>query len=92
MKKVQFIAVLILILTLLTAVAATAGAGLDRILKRGELVVGTSGDQPPLTVKTKDGKIIGLDADLSMIMAEAMGVKLRERHGLEPEFYIHGPG
>ena len=77
MKKVQFIAVLVLILTLLTAVAATAGPVLDRILKRGELVVGTSGDQPPLTVKTKDGKIIGLDADLSMIMAEAMGVKLR---------------
>ncbi|HUU49911.1 MAG TPA: transporter substrate-binding domain-containing protein [Nitrospinota bacterium] len=36
-----------------------------------------SGDQPPLNVKTKDGKIIGLDVDLSRIMADAMGVKLK---------------
>ena len=77
MKKVQVIVVQVLIFTLLTAVAVPAGPVLNRILKRGELVVGTSGDQPPLAVKTKDGKIIGLDADLSMIMAEAMGVKLR---------------
>jgi polar amino acid transport system substrate-binding protein len=77
MKKVKVVGALVLTLTLLTAVAATAGPVLDRILKRGELVVGTSGDQPPLTVKAKDGKVIGLDADLSMIIAEAMGVKLR---------------
>ena len=77
MKKVQFTAVLVVILTLLIAVAAPAGPVLKRILARGELVVGTSGDQPPLTAKTKDGKIIGLDADLSMIMAEAMEVRLR---------------
>lgn len=51
--------------------------GLESILQRRELVVGTSGDQPPLTAKTKEGKIIGLDADLSRLMAEAMGVKLR---------------
>lgn len=48
-----------------------------RILKRGELVVGTAVDQPPLTMRAKDGRIIGLEPDLGQAMADAMGVKLR---------------
>jgi len=48
-----------------------------RILKRGELIVGTSGDQPPLSLKTKDGDIIGLEADLAQAMASAMGVQAK---------------
>jgi len=48
-----------------------------RILQRGELVVGTTVDQPPLTMKAKSGAIIGLEPDLGQAMAEAMGVKLR---------------
>jgi ABC-type amino acid transport substrate-binding protein len=49
---------------------------LDRILTRGELKVGMSGDMPPLNMATKEDKIIGLDVDLAALMAEAMGVKL----------------
>jgi ABC-type amino acid transport substrate-binding protein len=37
-------------------------------------VVGTSGAQPPMTATTKKGEIIGLDADISRAMADAMGV------------------
>ncbi|HUI26919.1 MAG TPA: transporter substrate-binding domain-containing protein [Candidatus Kryptonia bacterium] len=48
-----------------------------RIVERGTLVVGTSGDQPPLSLKTKEGEIIGLEADLAQAMAAAMGVQLR---------------
>ena len=77
MRKIQVIALLAMTLTLSTAVTAPAGPVIDRILKRGELAVGTSGDQPPLTIKTKEGNIIGLDVDLSKMMAGAMGVKLR---------------
>ena len=44
--------------------SAPAGKALDRILEKQEFIVGTSGDRPPLTAKTKEGKIIGLDADL----------------------------
>ena len=49
---------------------------IDRILQRGELRVGTSGNQPPLNATTKDGTIIGFDADLAAAFAKAMGVKL----------------
>jgi len=77
MKKGVFVVFFVFSLTFLFSITALAGPVIDRILQRGELVVGMSGDQPPLNVKTKDGKIIGLDVDLSRIMADAMGVKLK---------------
>lgn len=49
---------------------------IDRIVQRGELRVGTSGNQPPLTAATKDGKIIGFDIDLAGELAKAMNVRL----------------
>jgi polar amino acid transport system substrate-binding protein len=85
MKKTGIIMFLILAMALFSACAQMTTTGvsqraapiLDRILERGELVVGTSGEQPPLTVKNKGGKIIGLDADLARYMANAMEVGLR---------------
>jgi len=68
---------LLLALTLMFTVPAFAGPVLDRIMKRGELVVGTSGTQPPMTATSKKGEIIGMDADLSRALAESMGVKLK---------------
>jgi len=68
---------LALMLTLALAGGATAGPVLDRIQKKGELVVGMSGDQPPLNVTARDGRIIGLEADISSRLASDMGVKLR---------------
>lgn len=56
--------------------APPASPVIDRILARGELRVGTSGDQPPLSALAKDGAIIGLDADLAAQLAGAMGVRL----------------
>ena len=50
---------------------------IDRILKKGELVVGTAGSMPPLNMTTKEGKIIGLEAELAEAIAASMGVKLR---------------
>lgn len=55
---------------------ASAKPVIDRIVQRGELRVGTSGNQPPLTATTKDGKIIGFDADLAAQLAKAMNVRL----------------
>ncbi len=49
---------------------------MDRILSRGELRVGISGDMPPMNMLTKDDKIIGMDVDVATMIAEAMGVKL----------------
>ena len=77
MRKMQAIVAVALALTLTFAGTATAGPVLDRIQKKGELVVGTSGDQPPLNATTRDGKIIGLEADIASLMASSMGVKLK---------------
>jgi len=77
MRKIQAVVALGLAVTLFFAGTAEAGPVIDRIQKKGELVVGTSGDQPPLNATTRDGKIIGLEADISMLMADAMGVKLK---------------
>jgi len=85
MKKTVVVMFLILALAFFSACAQMTSTGgskraapvLDRIVQRGALVVGTSGEQPPLTVKNKAGKIIGLDADLARYMANAMEVELR---------------
>jgi ABC-type amino acid transport substrate-binding protein len=50
---------------------------LKKIAQRGELRVGMSANQPPFTMKAKDGSIIGYEADLATILAEALGVKLQ---------------
>ena len=77
MKKVIFIFAVSSVLALTFVTLASAGAALDRILQKGELVVGITGEQPPLNAKTKTGKIIGLDADLATLIAGGMGVKLK---------------
>jgi polar amino acid transport system substrate-binding protein len=73
MRKMLAIVATVLAWNLAFAEAATAGPVLDRIMKKGELVVGMSGDQPPLNVTTKDGKIIGLEPDIASFMASAWG-------------------
>jgi polar amino acid transport system substrate-binding protein len=85
MKRGRAIIVLALAFSLLSACAQMTGMQtnvsaspvIDRIVQRGELVVGTAGSMPPLNMTTKKGKIIGLEADLSRYISEAMGVKLR---------------
>ena len=49
---------------------------IDRIVAKKELVVGTAASMPPLNMTTKDGQIIGMEADLARYFAEGMGVKL----------------
>ena len=55
---------------------AVAGPVMDRILKKGELVVGTTGEQPPLNAVAKNGDIIGMDADIARIIAKTLEVRL----------------
>jgi len=50
---------------------------LDRIQKRGELVVGTMGNMPPLNMTAKDGEIFGFEPDLARKLAGAMNVKVK---------------
>lgn len=76
MKKL-FCSVLFVSFALVSGSIACAGPILDGILKKGELVVGISGDQPPLNATTKEGGIIGLDADLAGAFASSLNVKVR---------------
>jgi len=84
-KKAGTVIVLILTLAVFMGCAHNNGGAakastapvLDRILQKGEIVVGTAGSMPPLNMTTKDGKVIGLEPDLAKAIANAMGVKLR---------------
>ena len=58
-------------------VSASSISTLDHIQRKGDLVVGTTGDMPPLNMTTKDGKIIGLEPDIAELIAAGMKVKLR---------------
>lgn len=77
MKKTRAVLLALVVAYLAFQGTAAAGALLDGIQKRGELVVGMSGDQPPLNATTRDGRLVGLEADISSRMASAMGVKIR---------------
>ena len=55
----------------------SASPVLDRIQKRGELIVGTMGNMPPLNMTTKDDEIIGLEPDLARMMASTMNVNVK---------------
>lgn len=57
--------------------STSASQVLDRIQQRGELVVGTMGNMPPLNMTSKDGEIFGLEPDLARMMAAAMDVKVK---------------
>ncbi len=77
MKKTSAFVILTIALVLFIFLSvAAAGPALDRITKRGKLVVGLTGQQPPMNATTKKGELIGLDVDLAKAMASAMGVEL----------------
>jgi polar amino acid transport system substrate-binding protein len=68
-----------LVLSLLVGTAAGAFAAdsvLGRIVENDELRVGTSGAQPPFSLVSKSGDLIGYDIDLANLIADAMGVEV----------------
>jgi len=56
---------------------ATATPVIDRIMQRGELVVGMAGNMPPMNMTSKEGELIGYEVDLARAMAAAMGVRAK---------------
>jgi polar amino acid transport system substrate-binding protein len=50
---------------------------LARIMQKGEFVVGTTGNMPPLNMTTKDNEVIGFEIDMARMMAEALGAELK---------------
>jgi len=70
------VALFIIILFIPTVLFSQENGALDRILKRGELRVGTSGSQPPFTIKSKEGHLMGYEIDIANLLADAMNLKL----------------
>lgn len=52
------------------------GSTLTRIKQRGQLVLGTSGNMPGMSMADASGKVTGLDVDIARLMAQGMGVEL----------------
>ena len=68
---------IVLSLVLGCATGALAGdSALARIVENNELRVGTSGAQPPFSLVSKSGELIGYDIDLATGIADAMGVEV----------------
>jgi polar amino acid transport system substrate-binding protein len=85
MKFTKILLVPILALVVLTGCAqmqqgssgTSASPVIDRIQQRGELIVGTMGNMPPLNMTSKEGEIFGLEPDLAAMLAGAMNVKVK---------------
>lgn len=76
MIRISLRIVVFVIMALTISVNSYSQKTLKRIAEHGELRVGMSANQPPFTMKAKDGNVIGYEADLAAILAESMGVKL----------------
>ena len=84
MRKASSLVVLLVVFVLVSGWVHLASAAeitrvspvIDRILAKKELVVGTAADMPPLNMTTKEGQIIGVEADLASLFASGMSVKL----------------
>lgn len=57
--------------------AASETPVMDRVLSKKQLVVGTSGNMPPMTNELESGDVVGVDMDLAKLMAMALGVELK---------------
>ena len=49
----------------------------DRILAKGEIRIGMSGNQPPFNMMNRAGELMGMDVDLARGLARSLGVQER---------------
>jgi polar amino acid transport system substrate-binding protein len=66
----------LMVLTATFSLNSIAGDTLQRVVDFKVLKVGTSGNQPPMTMKNREGGLMGFDIDLAVALADAMKVKL----------------
>ena len=57
--------------------SAEPRGALSRIVENGVIRVGMTGEQPPLTMISRDGEFLGLDVALMRVLAQNMGVEAR---------------
>jgi len=65
------------IVVVLLSITTYAQDNLSKIIKNGEIRIGMSGNQPPFSMKSKAGQLIGYEVDLATALAESMGVKVK---------------
>jgi polar amino acid transport system substrate-binding protein len=65
----------IAILSILSSFPAVSQKVLAAIVKSGEIRIGTTGDQPPFSMKSKTGELMGYEIDLAKALATTLGVK-----------------
>jgi len=75
-KKI-FRSLTVLIVLVILALPLQAQNRLNEILKRGEIKIGMSGNQPPFSMKAKGGDLIGYEVDIAKLLAQSMNVKLK---------------
>ncbi|HVY74224.1 MAG TPA: transporter substrate-binding domain-containing protein, partial [Puia sp.] len=74
-KKHLSSCLVIVILLILASFPAVSQKVLATIVKNGEIRIGTSGNQPPYSMKSKTGELMGFEIDLANALATNMGVK-----------------
>ena len=75
LRNVRLLVPALLVLMYLTTPLAQAGDTLDRVVKNKTLVIGISGDQPPMNMINRQGELMGFDVDLAKALASAMHAK-----------------
>ncbi|MEM9313046.1 MAG: transporter substrate-binding domain-containing protein [Pseudomonadota bacterium] len=76
MKNGKLFVVFLAVLTFVTAPLVHAGETLDRVVKDKTLIIGVSGDQPPMNMLNRQGQLMGFDVDLGTALANAMRAKV----------------
>lgn len=81
LKTLSIIAIAVIILSSCSHMTQTGqemstSGHLARIMQKGEFVVGTTGNMPPLNMTTKDNEVIGFEIDMVRMMAKALGIEL----------------
>lgn len=70
---------LAMLLGLNSNLMAASTSTLDKIIERGTLILGTSGNMPSMSQLDDKGDITGFDIDVARVMANLLGVKLEAR-------------
>ncbi len=73
----KFFAAIILTTAIIFSVQVAEAGHLEEIISRGTIRIGTTGDYKPMSYfNTETGKYEGIDAELSQIIADSLGVKI----------------
>ena len=74
--KIIIKSVFTLSLVILISIQVKAQSKLSKITKSGVIKVGMTGNQPPFSMASNDGSLMGFEVDLAELLAESMKLKL----------------